>query len=279
MRILFTSDLHGSRRLYDQLDDLLRSERPDLLILGGDLLADGPRENPVEIQLQYVEREFIPRIRTWRTAHPNLQIAGLLGNHDWAPAGQLLRKHHDRGEIVMLDWHQPWQCGQYTFVGYPFSPPTPHWAKDHERLDRPGDDIPDFPGLAWDADQARAVEVNFADYLHSHPSIADQLAEIPNLDQPWILVAHPPPHNTNLDRLPTVPHPIGSRAVREFILLRQPALALHGHVHESPQATGSCTERLSQTLCINPGQGHENLHAVILDPADPDNTLRHTVLK
>ena len=35
MRICFTSDLHGATGLYAQLDDLLRSAAPDVVILGG----------------------------------------------------------------------------------------------------------------------------------------------------------------------------------------------------------------------------------------------------
>ena len=55
----------------------------------------------------------------------------------------------------------------------------------------------------------------------------------PVVAAPWIFVCHAPPHDTALDRLPQVPHPIGSRAVRRFIEQRQPLVSLHGHVHES----------------------------------------------
>jgi uncharacterized protein len=42
--------------------------------------------------------------------------------------------------------------------------------------------------------------------------------------------------------------PVGSTAVRDFILSEQPLLGLHGHVHESKAA-----QNLGRTLCINPG--------------------------
>ena len=46
--------------------------------------------------------------------------------------------------------------------------------------------------------------------------------------------------------------PVGSKAVRQAIERHQPALALHGHIHE---ARG--THRLGNTLCINPGSSYE----------------------
>ena len=46
--------------------------------------------------------------------------------------------------------------------------------------------------------------------------------------------------------------PVGSTAVREAIEKFEPALALHGHIHE---ARGSA--RLGNTLCINPGSSYE----------------------
>jgi Icc-related predicted phosphoesterase len=46
--------------------------------------------------------------------------------------------------------------------------------------------------------------------------------------------------------------PAGSTAVREAIERFQPALGLHGHIHE---ARG--TKRLGRTLCVNPGSSYE----------------------
>lgn len=63
-----------------------------------------------------------------------------------------------------------------------------------------------------------------------------------------ILVAHDPPRGTKLDLLPSGQH-VGSRAVREFIELRQPVLCLSGHIHES-----RAEDRLGRTRLFNPGQ-------------------------
>ena len=75
---------------------------------------------------------------------------------------------------------------------------------------------------------------------------------------------HCPPYGTGLDDAPELTAdmslkdagratvPVGSTAVREAIEAHQPALSLHGHIHE---ARG--THRLGQTLCINPGSSYE----------------------
>jgi Icc-related predicted phosphoesterase len=77
-----------------------------------------------------------------------------------------------------------------------------------------------------------------------------------------IVVFHPPPYDTELDKAPALDEefrlkrvggqpdliPVGSIAVREFIEENQPLLGLHGHVHASRGA-----QRLGRTLCLNPG--------------------------
>jgi uncharacterized protein len=85
---------------------------------------------------------------------------------------------------------------------------------------------------------------------------------------------HCPPHNTGLDEAPQLTAdmslkdagratvPVGSTAVRTVIERHQPALSLHGHIHE---ARG--THRLGKTLCINPGSSYEQgqLLGVVVD--------------
>jgi Icc-related predicted phosphoesterase len=90
--------------------------------------------------------------------------------------------------------------------------------------------------------------------------IADVTAE----PERTIFSLHVPPYNTGLDEAPQLTAdmslkdagratvPVGSTAVRQVIERHQPALALHGHIHE---ARG--THRLGKTLCINPGSSYE----------------------
>ena len=77
-----------------------------------------------------------------------------------------------------------------------------------------------------------------------------------------IVVVHPPPLGTALDRAPAIDEEfrvqagsgglrmthVGSSAVRTFIEEHRPLLGLHGHVHES-----KASEKIGRTLCLNPG--------------------------
>jgi uncharacterized protein len=76
---------------------------------------------------------------------------------------------------------------------------------------------------------------------------------------------HVPPHETNLDQCAELDNDLrpvhkggnpvmtsaGSTAVRELIEAYQPALGLHGHIHEGRGVT-----RLGRTVCVNPGSNY-----------------------
>jgi Icc-related predicted phosphoesterase len=85
---------------------------------------------------------------------------------------------------------------------------------------------------------------------------------------------HPPPRDTLLDEAPAlnadlsvtsggrVSEHVGSKAVREAIDRVQPALSVHGHIHEARAA-----ERLGRTLSVNPGSSYElgSLQGVLVE--------------
>lgn len=276
MRICFTSDLHGNAGLYNQLDALLTAERPDLLILGGDLFPDGiPPETP-QAQLAYIDGPFMRSVRGWRERLPGLDIAGIVGNHDWLCSWESLRRRHDAGEFRLLSPDQPTRIRDVWFTGFSHTPPTPFWLKDFERLDLASDSPPLTGGTRWDSAAAAPRPAAPAECYAPEDCLEQMLASAHAPEPRWIFVAHGPPHATALDRLPEVPHPVGSRAIRRFIERHQPLCSLHGHIHESPQVTGSYREMLGRTLCVNPGQS-TRLHAVIFDSNDPSGTIGHTV--
>jgi hypothetical protein len=163
------------------------------------------------------------------------------------------------------------------FLGYSFTPPTPYWVKDFERLDLPDDPTPETGGAFWDNTARHVQKASAEDFFGGHESIGQALAQVDPPAAPWIWVCHAPPHGTALDRLPHIDGPVGSRAVRAFIERTGPLCSLHGHIHESPRVTHRFSERIGQTLCVNPGQGDDQLHAVVFHSADPAGTMRHTL--
>jgi uncharacterized protein len=85
---------------------------------------------------------------------------------------------------------------------------------------------------------------------------------------------HAPPYGTGLDEAPAldenmrpilggaVMKPVGSTAVKEAILKYQPALSVHGHIHESKGVL-----RLGKTLTMNPGSSYTDgvLQGAVID--------------
>ena len=86
---------------------------------------------------------------------------------------------------------------------------------------------------------------------------------------------HVPPHGSGLDQAPLLdtsvvpPRPIigevasvGSTAVKEVIERYQPAVGLHGHIHESRGV-----QKLGRTTCVNPGSEYTEgiLRSAVID--------------
>lgn len=278
MRICFTSDLHGREPLYAQLVELILLERPELLLLGGDLLPDGSEHDPGGAQTVFLRERFLPTLARLQERVPGLLVACILGNHECAAVEPLFREAESGGKLVLLEPDRPWRKNGLSFLGFSHTPPTPHWLKDFERLDLPGDPLPEFAGVAWDAHSGRTAPVVAERHYRAEQSLEAELAAARLPGGPWIFVCHAPPHATRLDQLPGVAHPIGSRAVRAFIERTRPYLSLHGHVHESPQKSGSILDRVGDVACVNPGQSDRRLHAVLFDCERPLESLRHTTL-
>lgn len=84
-------------------------------------------------------------------------------------------------------------------------------------------------------------------------------------DKPTVAVIHVPPFGSQLDVAPKlrpdlsvvieggepVMIPVGSSAVRDFLLRTQPMLSLHGHIHESRGVA-----KLGRTIAVNPGSSY-----------------------
>ncbi len=91
-----------------------------------------------------------------------------------------------------------------------------------------------------------------------------------------IFMIHVPPYDSGLDTAPILDEnlrptvsagdvlrgPVGSTAVRRIIEEHQPALTIHGHIHES-----GGERKIGKTVCINPGSeaNHGILRGYIVD--------------
>ena len=120
-------------------------------------------------------------------------------------------------------------------------------------------------------------------YLRKRGTIHEDLNGLPKpIDyRKAIYLMHSPPFGIKLDLIQGG-NPAGSRSIKNFIEGNQPLLTLHGHIHESPEISGTYFDRIGETISINPGQfglsGRDStkLHAVTFEMENVVETLKHT---
>jgi Icc-related predicted phosphoesterase len=102
------------------------------------------------------------------------------------------------------------------------------------------------------------------DEPHLAERIEKMVGDVTSPPERTIYNFHCPPYGSGLDEAPELTAdmrpkyagrssvPVGSTAVRDAIQKGQPALSLHGHIHEAKGNT-----RIGRTLAINPGSSYE----------------------
>jgi Icc-related predicted phosphoesterase len=284
MRILYTSDLHGRKHFYDRAFELIKQEKIDAFINGGDILAkEGSFADSIQTQRRALETYLIPRLRQGKEGNPDGRIFLMMGNDDWAANMDLLEEEEKRGTFNLL--HQRTYILESVgaihelplhLTGYGNVPITPFSLKDWERWDDHSRPLLREGLRAYQSWGKKFVPID--PYKDITGTIAEELEQVVKLSPPdkTIYITHSPPFDTNLDRI-SQRMGVGSKSVREFILKYQPPLTLHGHIHESPRMSGSYKDKLGKTICVNPGQVETELSAVIFDTEDIEGSLRHTV--
>ena len=273
----FTSDLHGSSELYEQVVALTASQKPRAVILGGDLAPHATGAPGVERQRVFLEGFLVEFARRLREASPDVELLLLMGNDDWSANHDVLEQYD--GELWRLLHARRVTVDGVDVAGLSWVPITPFAIKDWERWEDGGDESP-ARLHGWVSSREGVREWRF-DPERREPTIADGLATLCESADPsaTVYVLHSPPRDTACDVISTKQH-VGSRAIRAFVESRQPRLVLSGHIHESPRVSGAWRDTVGRTPVVNPGQfGGPKLAGVWFDPRQPESTLRHTVLR
>jgi Icc-related predicted phosphoesterase len=288
--VYFVSDLHGSSVCFRKFVNSTQVYKPTVLILGGDLagkaiqsIVRGPggrwhtsfvgnrydltegteltelerliadhgyypyRAEPGELEAMEAEgtldqlflRLMRERLAQWldiadtRLRPRGVPLYMMLGNDDPVELGEMLDQApwgvHAEGKVVQVD-------DTHEMISWGFANPTP-WHTYREQEEQ----------------HLAAAYSAMADRLE-HPERA-------------LFNLHPPPYGTQLDEAPALDEglrvkavlgqvqyvPVGSTAVRDIELERQPLAGLHGHIHES-----SGIRRLGKrkTVIVNPGSDY-----------------------
>jgi Icc-related predicted phosphoesterase len=287
MKVLYTSDLHGEIRLYQELLALATSSSVEIITLGGDLLPSFPPtkryEDMIPNQKAFIDRFLFPFFKKILETTSAEEIFLIPGN--WDLGYPYLFRQPAEGLFDLSQKIYRLKNG-YDLVGYPFVPPTPFRPKDYERMDDPEAPWPPQkdPSYIRSSDQTdQLTAVDPYGYLRGRETIREDLGRLPKplSNKKAIYVMHSPPFETKLDFIQGEKS-AGSRSIRAFIEGSQPLLTLHGHIHESPEISGAFFDRIGETISINPGQpvwsGRSSieLHAVIFEMENVERTLTHT---
>jgi Icc-related predicted phosphoesterase len=309
MRIFFATDIHGSEVCWRKFLNAGAFHKADVLIMGGDMtgkamvpivkrandwrlsLQDQEHVLATEAEVQAMEKRILDRgyypirltpeeVATWE-ADPALVDtrfkAEMIGGVErWmALADERLKGTSircivspanddifeldpviDAAERVDLGEQNTIELDGFTMVSTGYANPTP-WNTFRE--------LPE--------DQLRA-------------RIDELVKDVPDRRRA-IFNFHAPPYGSNLDGAPKLKPdmtyvaggraivPVGSHAVHDAIVKYEPALSLHGHIHEGRGAV-----KIGRTLSVNPGSSYEDgvLQAAIVDLDSKKGEVKHYLL-
>jgi Icc-related predicted phosphoesterase len=265
-KLLLTTDLHQHIPKWPALVKAASQERPDFVLIAGDLL---PKDDGFEGQ-----RNFFTDLRRHFAAiksDTGARVLTFLGNDDLhvleprldelAAAGLCVnlngRVHREAGLVF---------CGMNKVRDYPFG--YKHWCV-------PDDDYVACPvqfcgqGLTVSERGEWLPLADLREHLSAKPGIREQLDALRRqlaareLSRSiWMI--HQPPAKVGMD-ICADGRAVGSDNLHRFIAETQPLLGCSGHIHESPyQPGGQWAARIQNSLWLQPGQMGERLHYVTL---------------
>lgn len=277
----FASDLHGRQERWNVLLDVIAAERPEAVLLGGDLCPHPLADPSTTASGGFLSHWLAPRLRALRekldARYPRLAV--ILGNDDPGVDAEDLESLEREGLLLHAHLRRLDLDGVAVY-GCAWVPPTPFQLKDWERYDT-GRGVD--PGCVSPEEGQRTVPVPTRVIRWS--TIASDLATLAGDDDltDTIFLFHAPPYQTALDRaaldgqavdhVPVDVH-VGSIAIRRFLERHGPAAALCGHVHESARLTGRWRDQLGRTVVLGAAHDGPELALVRFDPRDPAGATR-----
>ena len=264
-KILYTADLHGNEEFYKRLLKKAENENVNVITIGGDLC---PREGDtiqekIVNQKIFLEKVMIPLFKGFKKKNKNVKIYAIMGNDDFRINLKILENAEKNKILKSIHKKSVKLNKNFNIAGYSFVNPTPFRLKDWEK--------PDF-------DNVKIPMQLFLEEIRSigkgNGTIQEDLTKLKKLSNPkkTFYVIHAPPFNTKLDIITTGAH-VGSKSIRKFIEKEQPPLTLHGHIHESPQMSGSWKDKIGNTISINVGSSYpeDKLNCVVINLDNLDN--------
>jgi Icc-related predicted phosphoesterase len=267
MKLLYVTDIHGIEWKHNKIFEIAHTLGVEVVINGGDML---PFKGNLLHQDKFIIGFLIDYFSKFESA--GIYFFGLLGNDDLGIFDDLFQKTCDKFSYIVNIAQTKYQIqgSKYEFVGMNWVSDLPFGLKDRARKDTEDFEHPKQIGKQYlsTTNGFKRLE-DWLSYANTLPTIEDELRSLirPSDMSNAIYIFHNPPANLELD----VTHDgkrVGSIAEYNFLKENQPKLSLHGHIHESPLVSGKWSSILGKTICIQPGQSHQNeefLYYVIID--------------
>jgi len=289
MKILYTSDIHASDDHLFSLLKIAKEEEVESIIVGGDIiphhLPNSDRVGLLQAQAEYLRSVLIPTIKDFKQKR-NITIYLDFSNDDFICNRKILEGLD--GELInLLHMRRHKLTDDVDIIGYMIVPPTPFQRKDWEKPDSLGqpyarDNIISLDGYTSSKGMIEKTVINPA----SKNNIENDLAQLSEtIDHPFIFVSHCPPYDTPLDILDNGLH-VGSLSIRKFIKewskKGKLIASFHGHIHGSPNRSGSISTNIEDSTSINPGQNEGEgveLRHVIFETTDKQSPLSIRIVK
>ncbi len=218
---VFATDLHGEIRDYERLLEIGAGKNVKALIIGGDICPFLTAIGDIGLyQREFMEFYLIPRLKEFRKK-TGKELFIMMGNDDLKINLDMMKRGEKLGAFKLINM-KSYKIGDKYIAGYSHINEAPFLLKDWERDEK---------------------------------EIKEDLEKLSKKSDPGktIYSMHAPPLGTNLDVIFNGEH-VGSSSIRDFIMKKKPYLTLHGHIHESPQMTGSWKDVIGGSICVNPGK-------------------------
>ena len=251
MKLLYVTDLHGSKWKYERIFDVSVENKIEIVINGGDMY---PKGRDLFSQDRFIIGYLDPHFAKFEVS--GIYYLCYPGNDDLIIFDKIFEKICKKYSYVSNLAQRRIRIGGYDFIGMNWVVDYPFRLKDRCRMDTDDYVFQQQLGTGIVSIPSGWKEIDdWTQYAKSLPTIEDEMNSLikPNNMKKAVYAIHMPPANLGLDECVNGTK-VGSDAIYNFLLKYQPLFSLHGHIHESPEMSGRWQTILNKTLCIQPGQ-------------------------
>jgi Icc-related predicted phosphoesterase len=262
MKVIFCSDLHGITWKYERILHEAKALNVDMVINGGDMLTfKGNLLRQDKFITGFLDDYFS------NVESSELYYVCQLGNDDCIIFDDLFQETCNKYAYIINLAQKKFQIKDYgyEFIGMNWVTDLPFGLKDRARMDNRDFKLPKQIGKQYISSPNGWIKIeDWASYIKNLPTIEDEMNQLikPDNMKKAIYIIHIPPNNLGLD-VCYDGREVGSIAVYEFLKRNQPLISFHGHIHESPDVSGTWKSKLGKTICAQPGQSHQHENHLI----------------